>query len=319
VSTSGCKVDGDDVPGYANINTSRRKDFSRTSAAAAIVAGAALIAQGIALASGSKPLTGLDIREWLKASGAKTQIAPGGTAPFGVMPDLTRLGAVPKRGKIKLGPVLGAGLSSAPTLVTVTQLSEGLVGLKSSTSAPSINYGSVTTEKAPGSTIPANKNTSPTMGGSYVEHWGAAPAHATKVFDNPSGLVLSWQADPPATGLPFPKGWKFADIAFTYTPPPLTSDPTPLPQGAFFKLNQGANLIEVGQLHRVTLGGGGFIDRWLLYDNYLLPGGGNDVTLQPFSPNPVPATVGAWLSVPLPAGRTAGWWAYAGYTVLTVP
>ena len=319
VATSGCTVDDvtNTVADFASINHRRRKDFSRTSAAAAIVAGAALIAQGIALASGSKPLSSLDVRDWLKRSGAKTKIAPGVTVPFGVMPDLTRLGRVPKPKPISLGPVLGSGMKNPPQNVFVTQLGDGLVGLvpPSPTGLPPAPQGEVHTNAG------QTGGSAPTSGSTSTEAWACKPGFEGAIFTDPNNLILQWTSGVPATGLQnwleptgFPSTMtKYHKASnFVYQSPVPTSSTLDASNPKYYDILQpSGSTTVVGQLCRCNKGGV-LTDRWMLNANFKLVGPNMDMKLVTAASPAAGSSVANWLVPPPQNSRT---W-YAEYTFI---
>lgn len=84
VRASGCRAWGNCKPA-----TSAYQNFNGTSAASAIVAGVAVLVQGVNTRAGQPPLTSRRLRGAFRAAGTGTPAAPG--AGIGAMPDIERV------------------------------------------------------------------------------------------------------------------------------------------------------------------------------------------------------------------------------------
>lgn len=327
VVTAGADIDagGGLILTGGNLDQTRRHAFGRTSAAAAIIAGAALGILGVERAAGQEPPSSLDVRRWLNACGPTL---PG----LGALPDLARLAQVralgPASPPLRLSPAPPLRTSPAPAhQVSNPQTSEGNSNL---ISGSGVHVGDVRLPPLGGGAPPHSApGQPPPAAGVWTEHW--VIFDRTQVIDAGLGFRIRHVSPPPTTN-PVAGTWSdavrndyrnahpgahYAEVRFSYASPPGplviaaeadlddTAPGVVLHHHKIERVENGVP-VKVGELRRRRVGDE-VRDRWMLYDTYRLPGYGSDVLLRPSA---------------LPAGiNTAQWLAdnYAAYTGANAP
>lgn len=211
------------VPGAPNdADHAWRSDFGGTSAAAAIVAGVALVLVGEALRRGRQPPLSSDVRAWLRGNGT-----PSLHERVGTLPDLAQLATSLPASTPRRRP--GLSLTTSPgrghTSVTNPQTSEGNSGIRD---VNGVDAGTVVTVAGStgGMAVPG---AAPPLGLAQTEHWvvpsmaslAMSGEHRVQFVPGVPGPTWGTWSMPPNAGWKqiYPSGW-FANASFTYQNPP---------------------------------------------------------------------------------------------------